>query len=48
MAKETKTNAVTENIIEKEPSIIEYKEEGLFKKFLNKILSFFINKKERS
>ena len=45
--KETKTNAVTENIIEKEPSIIEYKEEGLFKKFLNKILSFFINKKER-
>lgn len=45
--KETKTNAVNENIIEKETSIIEYKEEGLFKKFLNKILSFFINKKER-
>lgn len=45
--KETKTNAVTENKIEKETSIIKYKEEGLFKKFLNKILSFFINKKER-
>jgi len=42
--KETKTN---KNIIEKENSIIEYKEEGLFKKFLNKILSFFINKRER-
>lgn len=41
------TNAVKENIIEKENSIIEYKEEGLLKKFLNKILSFFINKKER-
>ena len=46
--KETKTNAVTENIVEKETSIIEDKEEGLFKKFLNKILSFFINKKGRS
>lgn len=46
--KETKTNVVTENIVEKETSIIEDKEEGLFKKFLNKILSFFINKKERS
>jgi len=45
--KETKTNAVTENIVEKETSIIEDKEEGLFKKFLNKILSFFINKKGR-
>lgn len=45
--KEVKTNAVTENIAEKETSIIEYKEESLFKKFLNKILSFFINKKER-
>lgn len=45
--KEVKTNAVTENITEKETSIIEYKEESLFKKFLNKILSFFINKKER-
>ena len=45
--KETKTNAVTENIIEKEPSIIEYKVEGVFKKFLNKILRFFINKKDR-
>lgn len=42
--KETKTN---KNIIEKENSIIEYKEEGSFKKFLNKILSFFINKRER-
>lgn len=46
--KETKTNVVTENIVEKETSIIEDKEEGLFKKFLNKILSFFINKKGRS
>lgn len=45
--KEAKTNAVTENIAEKETSIIEYKEESLFKKFLNKIVSFFINKKER-
>jgi hypothetical protein len=45
--KEAKTNAVTENIVEKETSIIEYKEEGLLKKFLNKIVSFFINKKER-
>ena len=45
--KETKTNAVNENIIEKETSIIEYKKEGLLKKFFNKILSFFINKKER-
>ena len=45
--KEVKTNAVTENITEKGTSIIEYKEESLFKKFLNKILSFFINKKER-
>jgi hypothetical protein len=44
--KETKTNTVTENIGTKENSIIEYKE-GLFKKFLNKTLSFFINKKER-
>ena len=45
--KEVKTNDVTENITEKEISIIEYKEESIFKKFLNKILSFFINKKER-
>ena len=44
--KEAKTNTITENVTEKETSIIEYKEEGLFKKFLNKILSFFINKKE--
>ena len=41
------TNVVTENIVEKENSIIEYKEEGVFRKFLNKIVSFFINKKER-
>lgn len=45
--KEVKINAVTENITEKKTSIIEYKEESLFKKFLNKILSFFINKKGR-
>jgi hypothetical protein len=41
------TNTVTENINTKETSITEYKEEGLFKSFLNKIVCFFINKKER-
>lgn len=45
--KDVKTNTIIENVIEKESSIIEYKEEGLFKKFLNKILGFFMNKKER-
>ncbi len=45
--KETKINTITENVNEKETSIIEYKKEGLVKKCLNKILSFFINKKGR-
>lgn len=46
--KELKSNVVTENVAIEEISMIEYKEEGLFKKFLNKILSFFTNKRERS
>ena len=46
--KELKSNVVTENVAIEETSMIEYKEEGLFKKFLNKILSFFTNKRERS
>jgi len=46
--KEEKTNAVTENTTTKETSMIEYKEESIFKKIINKILSFFTNKRERS
>ena len=36
------TNNISENM-----SIIEYKKENLFKRFLNKLLSFFTNKDER-
>ncbi len=46
--KELKSNVVTENVVTEETSMIEYKEENIFKKIINKILSFFTNKKERS
>lgn len=45
--KEIKMNAIIENEDIEETSIIEKKPENLFKRLLNKILSFFINKKER-
>lgn len=49
-------NNIFKKKIEKEPniinniletSIIEYKKENLFKRFLNKLLSLFANKNER-
>lgn len=46
--KETKSNVVAQNVIADETSMIEYKEENIFKKIINKILSFFTNKRERS
>lgn len=46
--KELKSNVVTENVATKETSMIEYKEENIFKKIINKILSLFTNKRERS
>ena len=46
--KETKSNVVAQNVIADETLMIEYKEENIFRKFINKILSFFKNKKERS
>lgn len=46
--KELKSNVVTENVTTEETSMIEYKEENIFKKIINKILSFFTNKRERS
>lgn len=45
--KGTKSNAVTQDVIADKTSMIEYKEEKLFRKIINKILSFFTNKKER-
>ena len=46
--KELKSNVITQDIAKEETSMIEYKEENIFKKIINKILSFFTNKKERS
>jgi hypothetical protein len=46
--KELKSNVVTQNVVTEEISMIEYKEENIFKKIINKILSFFTNKRERS
>lgn len=46
--KETKSNIATQNVKADETSMIEYKEENIFKKIINKILGFFTNKKERS
>lgn len=46
--KELKSNVVTQNVATEEISIIEYKEENILKKIINKILSFFTNKRERS
>ena len=46
--KELKSNVTIENITIKETSMTEYKEENIFKKIINKILSFFTNKRERS
>lgn len=46
--KELKSNVVTQNVATEEISMIEYKEENIFKKIINKILSFFTNKRERS
>ena len=46
--KELKSNVVTENVATEETSMIEYKEENIFKKIINKILSFFTYKRERS
>ena len=46
--KELKSNVTIENITIKETSMTEYKEENIFKKITNKILSFFTNKRERS
>ena len=43
-----KQNVVTENVATEETSMIEYKEENILKKIINKILSFFTNKRERS
>lgn len=40
--KQEKTNTAIENqAIKEETSMVEYKEEGLFKKIINKILSLF-------
>ena len=46
--KELKSNVVTQNVATEEIYMIEYKEENIFKKIINKILSFFTNKRERS
>lgn len=46
--KELKSNVITQDIAKEETSMIEYKEENIFKKIINKISSFFTNKKERS
>ena len=46
--KELKSNVVTQNVVTEEISMIEYKEENIFKRIINKILSFFTNKRERS
>lgn len=46
--KKLKSNVITQDIAKEETSMIEYKEENIFKKIINKILSFFTNKKERS
>lgn len=46
--KELKSNVVTQNVVTEEISMIEYKEENILKKIINKILSFFTNKRERS
>lgn len=46
--KELKSNVITQDIAKEETSMIEYKEENIFKKIINKILSFFTNKKKRS
>lgn len=46
--KELKSNVITQDIAKEETSMMEYKEENIFKKIINKILSFFTNKKERS
>lgn len=46
--KELKSNVVTENVATEEKSMIEHKEENILKKIINKILSFFTNKRERS
>lgn len=45
--KETRINTVIKNENMKETSITEYKEENLFKRLLNKLLSFFIDKRKR-
>lgn len=46
--KELKSNVVTQNVVTEEISMIEYKKENIFKRIINKILSFFTNKRERS
>lgn len=46
--KEEKLQKIVQNESTVETSIAEYKEENLFRKFINKILSFFGIKKERS
>ena len=46
--KELKSNVVTQNVVTEEISMVEYKEENIFKRIINKILSFFTNKRERS
>lgn len=46
--KELKSNVVTQTVVTEEISMIEYKEENIFKRIINKILSFFTNKRERS
>lgn len=46
--KELKSNVITQDIAKEETSMIEYKEENILKKIINKILSFFTNKRERS
>lgn len=46
--KEEKIQKIVQNESNMQTRIAEYKEEGLFRKFFNKILSFFGIKKERS
>ena len=45
--KELNSTVITENVAAKETPMIEYKEENILKKFINKILSLFTNKRER-
>lgn len=45
--RERKANENIQNEDVKKTSILEYKEENIFKKLINKLLRFFINKDER-